>query len=154
MISCFARTCAIAIAVLTLAIAAFGQNASAAKVEVMTLPAATTSSAAFAELILKKTEVQADLEGLLLEYTEEYPRVKELRYVLTLLDREAIRLAKVKPAEASKLTQALGRLMTRKVDLETELWRLQASYKDEHPEVKRAKKKVEIFENAIAQILK
>ena len=154
MISCFARTCAIAIAVVTLAVAAFGQNTSQAKVEVMTLPAAITSSAAFAELILKKTELQAELEGLILEYTEEYPRVKEVRYVVALIDREAIRLAKVKPTDAAKLTEALGKLMTRKVDLETELWRLQGSYKDEHPEVKRAKKKVEIFENAIAQILK
>ena len=39
-------------------------------------------------------------------------------------------------------------------DLESELWRLQANYKDEHPEVKRAKKRIEIFENAIGQILK
>jgi type III secretory pathway component EscV len=154
MSSHFARACAIAIALLTLSIAAFGQNTSERKTDTTTLTASTTSSAAYAELILKKTELQSELEGLILEYTEEYPRVKEIRYVLTLFDGDIARLAKVKAADASKLTEALGKLMTRKIDLETELWRLQANYKDEHPEVKRAKKRVEIFENAIAQILK
>jgi len=154
MSSQFARACAIALALLTLSIAAFGQNTSERKTDTTTLTASTTSSAAYAELILKKTELQSELEGLILEYTEEYPRVKEIRYVLTLFDGGIARLAKVKSADASKLTEALGKLMTRKIDLETELWRLQANYKDEHPEVKRAKKRVEIFENAIAQILK
>ena len=154
MSSQFARAGAIALALLTLSIAAFGQNTSERKTDTTTLTASTTSSAAYAELILKKTELQSELEGLILEYTEEYPRVKEIRYVLTLFDGEIARLAKVKSADAAKLTEALGKLMTRKIDLETELWRLQANYKDEHPEVKRAKKRVEIFENAIAQILK
>ena len=154
MSSRFARTLAIALALLAGSITAFGQNTSEPKLDTTTLSPSTTSSAAYAELILKKTELQSELEGLILEYTEEYPRVKEIRHVLTLVDRETVRLAKVKPADASKLTGALGKLMARKIDLETELWRLQANYKDEHPEVKRAKKRVEIFENAIAQILK
>ena len=154
MSSHFFRACAIALSLLTLSIAAFGQTTSERKTDTTTLPASTTSSAAYAELILKKTELQSELEGLILEYTEEYPRVKEIRYSLTLFDLEIGRLAKVKAADASRLTEALGKLMTRKIDLEAELWRLQGNYKDEHPEVKRAKKRIDIFENAIAQILK
>jgi uncharacterized protein involved in exopolysaccharide biosynthesis len=119
-----------------------------------TAPASVAhSSAAYAELLLKRTELQSELESLMVDYTEEYPRVKEIRFVLSLIDRDAARLKNVKAADAAKLTLALGKLMTRKIELETELWKLRETYKDEHPEVKRAKKKVEIFEKAIAEIL-
>ena len=148
------RASAIAAFVLTLSVAALGQTNFEKRINAATLPVTTTSSAAYAELLLKKTELQSELEGLLLDYTDEYPRVKELRYVLSLFDRDTLRLANVKPADAGKLTQALGKLMMRKLELESELWRLEGNYKDEHPEVKRDKKRVQIFEEAIAQILK
>lgn len=112
-----------------------------------------SSSAAYAELLLRKTEVQSNLESLVLEYTEEYPKVKELRFVLGLIDRDIARLGQVKMADAGKLTLALGKLIVRRIELETDLWNLQRSYKDEHPEVKRAKRKVEIYEAAISEIL-
>lgn len=114
---------------------------------------APAGSAAHAELLLKKTELQAELESLVLEYTDEYPKVKEIRFVLGTFDRDLARLEKVKASEVGKLTVALGKLMLRRVELETDLWKLQQAYKDEHPEVKRAKRRVEIFENAIRQIL-
>jgi hypothetical protein len=113
-----------------------------------------TSSAAYAEIILKRTELQSDLESLVLEYTEEFPKVKEIRYVITLFDRDIERLKKVKADQSSKLTLALGRLIVKRIELETDLWKLQANYKDEHPEVKRAKRRVEIYESAISEILK
>ena len=111
------------------------------------------SSPAYAELLLKKTELQSELEALVLEYTEEFPRVKELRHVLSLVERDIGRVSKVKAAEAGRLSLALGKLMLRRIELETEMWKLQNNYKDEHPDVKRAKRKVEIFESAISEIL-
>ena len=114
---------------------------------------AVRSSPAFAELILKRTELRSELESLLVDYTDEYPRVKEIRYVLTLIDRDIARINKVKAADSSKLTLALGKLMLRRVELETELWNLDKNYKEEHPDVKRAKKKVEIYEAAVSEIL-
>ncbi len=111
------------------------------------------SSPAYAEVLLKRTELQSDLESLMLEYTEDYPKVKELRHTLGLLQKESQRIVAVKPAESSKLTLALGKLMVKKVELETELWGLQVIYKDDHPDVKRAKRKVEIYEAAIKEIL-
>ncbi len=111
------------------------------------------SSPAYAELLLKKTELQADLESLILEYTEDYPKVKEIRFTLGLIKKESERLTAVKPAETSRLTLALGKLIVRKIELETELWGLQINYKDDHPDVKRAKRKVEIYETAIKEIL-
>lgn len=112
-----------------------------------------SSSAAYAELVLKRTELRSDLESLVLEYTDEYPKIIEIRHVLTLFDRDIARIGKVKPADSSKLSVALGKLMLRRIELETELWNLQKNYKEEHPDVKRAKKKVEIYESAIGEIL-
>ena len=43
--------------------------------------------------------------------------------------------------------------MVRKVEAEVDLWRLQQSYADGHPDVKRAKRRLEIFEKAIKEIL-
>ena len=151
----FIRGCVLTVVVLCAAAISFAQATTAGKTEVVgALPASTTSSPAYAELLLKKTELQADLEALVLEYTEDYPRVKEIRATLLLCDREMLRLARVKTTDSGRLTLALGKLMAKKIDVETELWRLLQTYKDEHPEVKRARKKVEIFENAIAEILK
>lgn len=115
--------------------------------------AAVKSSAAFAEIILRKTELEAELESLLINYTEEFPKVKEMRFESDSLKRAIERLALVKSAEASKLTSALGKLMVRKAELETDLWNLRKKYDDNHPEVKRAGRKIAIYESAIKEIL-
>jgi hypothetical protein len=104
-------------------------------------------------LSLRKAELTAELESLLSEYTEDYPKIKEIKYSLQIVAEENLRLLRTKPAEADRLTPALGKLLVRKIELQTELWRLLQSYKDEHPDVKRAKRKVEVFEAAIKEIL-
>ena len=111
------------------------------------------SSPAYAELQLRRTELSSELESLLIDYNEEYPKIIELRYTVSLLDRDIARISKVKSTEASKLTLALGKLMLRRIELETDLWNLKRSYKDEHPDVKRAKRKVEIYESSVSDIL-
>ncbi len=111
------------------------------------------ATAAYAEIALKRADAEAELESLLVEYTEEFPKVRELKYSLTRIDAEAARLAAIKPADRERATATLGKLMVRKVDAELELWKLSQDYADAHPEVKRAKKKVEIFERAIKEIL-
>jgi hypothetical protein len=122
-----------------------------------TVPAASQEpfrgSPAYSELLLLRTELASGLEALILEYTEEYPKVKEMRHTLLLVERDSARLAKVKAADVSRLTLALGRLLVRKIELETELWKLRTNYKDEHPDVQRAKRRVEIYETAIGEIL-
>ena len=111
------------------------------------------SSPAYAELLLHKTELNSDLDSLLVDYTEEYPKVKAIRVELGFLKVEMDRLLAVNSADAGKLTLALGQLMLRKVSLETELDVLRTQFKDEHPDVRKAKKKVETFESAIKEIL-
>ena len=111
------------------------------------------SSPAYAELVLKRTEITSELESLIPDYTEEFPKVREIPFMVILIERDINKLAKVKPAESSKLTLALGKLMVRKIELETDVWNLLRTYKDEHPDVKRAKRKVEIYQAAINDIL-
>ena len=111
------------------------------------------ATAAFAEVALKRTDFEAELEALLVDYTDEFPKVKELKYALTTIEAESARLMAIKPSERGKATSALGKLMVRKVEAEVDLWKLQSDYADTYPEVRRAKKKVEIFEKAIREIL-
>jgi len=125
--------------------------------DVVAAPAQTTnpirSSGAYAEVLLRKTELQADLESFLSQYTEDYPKVKQTRYELEMISKDAERLLAVKPSDAAKLTTALGKMMVRKVELQLELWSLQQQLGDAHPDVKRARRKVEIYENAVKEIL-
>jgi hypothetical protein len=114
---------------------------------------AVRGSAAYSEVILRRTEVESELESLLLEFTEDYPKVKANRYMLTQLQKQLDTLAATKPGDVAKLTLALGKLMVKKVELDTDVWSLQQTLADGHPDVKRAKRKVEIFDKAIKEIL-
>ena len=107
------------------------------------------SSPAYAELLLRRTERESELEEFLLDYTEEFPKVKEIKFELSLINKEADKILAVQTSESGKLTLALGKLLVRKIELETDLWNLRRQYNDDHPEVKRAKRKVEVFERAI-----
>ena len=111
------------------------------------------ASPAYAEVLLKRTELEADLEDLLVSYTLEFPKVKEIQFQLELIKTEMNALFAVKLAESQKLTLALGKLIVRKIELETDLWNLKKKYSDDHPEVKKAKRKVLVFESAIKDVL-
>lgn len=117
------------------------------------VPRHVASSAAYAEILLDRTERTAELEALLADYTEEFPKIKELRRSLVLIELEVERLAKIKVSDAGKLTAALGKLIVRKVELELEVWKMSEAFRDEHPDVKRAKSRVNTYESAIAEIL-
>lgn len=110
-------------------------------------------SPAYAEILLRKTDLEANLEDLSIEYTDEYPKVKETRYELGLLNKELDKILAVNPNEAGKLTLALGKLIVRKAQLDTDLWLLLQRYGEEHEDVKRARRKVATFEKAIKEIL-
>ncbi len=114
---------------------------------------AAKSSQAYAEILLERTELESQLEDFLGDYTEDFPKVKQLRFQLALLRKETDKLFTVSTNEASKLTQALGKLIIRKIELETNLWNLKAQYNDDYPDVRKAKQKVAIFERAIREIL-
>jgi hypothetical protein len=123
-------------------------------------PASTTpaldsakASPAYAELLLRKTELQSELESLLIDFTEDYPRIKDIRMELDLLKVESDRILSVKPADSARLTLALGKLILGKLGHSVTLKRLLTQYQDGHPSVKKEKRQVEIYEAAIKEIL-
>lgn len=112
------------------------------------------SSSAYAEILLRKTELQADIEAFGADYTEESPKMIELRVELTSLDKSLEKVFAVRPSETGKLTQGLGKLIVKKAALDADLDRLLRKYSKEHPETKRAQRRVDRFNAAIAEILK
>lgn len=114
---------------------------------------AIRSTPAYAEVLLRKTDLEADLEDMIVSYTEENPKVKNTRYELGLINAALDKILAVDAAQASKLTLALGKLIVRKAQLETDLWSLQTKYGKDHVEVKRATRKVDVFEKAVKEIL-
>lgn len=111
------------------------------------------SSPAYAEILLRKTERESELEGFLLDYTDDFPKVKEIKFELELLQKQLDKISAVNASDAPKLSLALGKLLVRKTELEVDVWNLLRQYNAEHPEVKRAKRKVEVYEKAIKEIL-
>jgi hypothetical protein len=138
------------------AVACFGQTKSKPKTEPTNAPnvnatQAVKSTPAYAEVLLRKTELEATLDDLTIEFTDEYPKVKEARHELGLIRKEFDKISAV--ADTSKLTLALGKLILRKVQLETDVWALLQKYGEEHTDVKRARRKVSAYEKAIKEIL-
>lgn len=112
---------------------------------------AIRSSSAYAEVILRKTDLESDVESLLTTYTEEFPKLKESRYELGLIQKDLQTL--LSQSDAPKLTLALGKLLVRRAELNVALWSLQKRFGDDHPDVKRARKKASIFDAAVKEIL-
>ena len=112
------------------------------------------SSPAYAEILLRKTELQADLEAVVGAYTEANPRIVDMRFELSSLDKMLEKVFGVRPSETGKLTLALGKLIVKKAALDTEVARLLRTYTKENVEVKRASRRAEIFDEAIKEILK
>lgn len=113
---------------------------------------AAKSSPAYAELLVAKTELSAQLEDFA-DYTEDFPKIKEMRFQLDLLQKASDKMLALGVGDAAKLSLGLGKLVVRKTEFETSLWMLQKKYKDDYPEVKRLKRKVEVFDRAIREIL-
>lgn len=114
---------------------------------------AIKSSPAYAEVLYRQVLVKSELEELLIAYTDDFPKVKELRIEEDYLKQEMKRLLEANFADASKMSPALGKLIVGKVSIEVDLWNLLQKYNQENPEVKKLNRKIEIFENAIKEIL-
>lgn len=127
------------------------QNKPVVKPTPTTNAQAAKSSPAYSEVLFQKTELAAELETLLLDFTDDYPKVKDLRFEIGVLQKDLDKL--LASADASRLTQALGKLMVRKAELAADVFKLQRQYSDDHQDIKRAKRKVEVFEQAIKEIL-
>ncbi len=118
-----------------------------------TEPGPIRSSPAYAEALLRKTELESDLLSYSEDYTDENPKVIDARFELATLSKDIDRLFAVRPDDVQKLTLALGKLIVRRAEIETELNRLLRSYKPDHPQVIRARKKAELYRDALKEIL-
>jgi len=141
-----------AAALLTLSAALFAQETGKNKPEPAE-PEYVRASAAFAEVVYRSAVLEAELEELLIRYTDEFPKVVETRFELSRLKAAVKKLSEVPEDESSKLTLALGKMLVQQAAYATELDGLKRRYSDTHPEVKRAARKLEIFEKAVARIL-
>lgn len=128
-----------------------GLQASAQAKNVSNVTQSIKATPAYAEVILSKAELQSEVESLLDSYTEEYPKVKESRYELGLIQKDVEKL--LSQTDVSKLTQALGKMIVRRAELNTNLWALQNRLGAEHPDVKRARRKAESFDIAVKEIM-
>ena len=111
------------------------------------------SSSAFAEVSLRKVELEAEIESYLADYTEQNPKVIDARNELRFLVGDLDRIFAVRPTEVARLTEALGKMIVRRAALEADVERLMRAYSKDHPNVKRAKRKAVIFEASIREIL-
>jgi hypothetical protein len=114
---------------------------------------AIKSTSAYAEVLLRKTELDSRLEDFSVAYTEDFPKVKETRYELSLIEKDLAKLLSLGNSDLTKLTLALGKLIVRRAELETDLWSLQAKFSADHPDVKRAQRRAATFQKAVGDIL-
>ncbi|NNE99058.1 MAG: hypothetical protein HKN25_08570 [Pyrinomonadaceae bacterium] len=110
-------------------------------------------SPAFAELILRRAELESSLAELLVSYKEEFPKVKETRYELDVIRADIKEISSTSASQTGKLTLSLGKLLVRRAELATDYWVLKNRYSDQHPSTKKSKRKLEIFERAIKEII-
>ena len=111
------------------------------------------SSAAYIELILHKAGIEAELLDMSVEYTDEYPKVKELKLEVQFVQAELVNLQELSAAVLPRLTESFARLLLQKIKMQVDLAGLRAVHKDDHPDVKRAMHRVDIYEKAIKDVL-
>ena len=75
------------------------------------------SSAAYSEVLLRRTQLQADLEALVPDYTEANPKIINLPHGAGGTDQMGEKMYNVRPAETGKLTLALGKLIVDQAQL-------------------------------------
>ena len=129
------------------------QGAQAQTAQASEASSSVKTSPAYAEIMVRKVELQSDLEAMLLDYKEEFPKIRSMRREIEILDASIEMLMKMPPSANGKMTSTVGRLIVRRAELETESSETAARYGGDHPEVRRAKKRVEVFERAIRELL-
>jgi len=111
------------------------------------------ASPAFAEVLLRKTDLAAEAEAIGADHTDESPKMLDLRYEIAGLDRYLAKMLALAPTDTARLTIALGKLIVKRMSLDAELSRLSRTLNSAHPDYKRAQKRVAVFDAAIKEIL-
>jgi hypothetical protein len=122
-------------------------------IEAREKPAKIADTGAFAEVYAAKVEVETELKVLTMDYADETPQVREKKLERDLLERE-IRWLEALPSTAhEKMNFALGRLLVKKTQAEAALKNLLQNYADEHPLVKKARTRIEVYNSEVQKLL-
>lgn len=108
---------------------------------------------AYAEVFAARVEAEAELKVLTTDLTEETAQVREKKLERDLLDREVRWLTALPSTSHEKMTTALGRLLVRKTQAEVSLKMLSANYAESFPSVKKARTRIEVYNNEIQKLL-
>jgi len=111
------------------------------------------TTSAYSMLIIRKVEVEAELEKVLSEYTGDHPRAKIKQFELDALGVEVARMAETAESNLVRLTPAYGTLILQKVKLASEMQALLFEYTSEHPNVRRKEVELNLLEHEIAKLL-
>lgn len=114
---------------------------------------ALKSSAAYGELIAAQAEAKVDLKILLFDYKEAAPQVVAKQKLIESYKTEIAKLEAMPATIAPKLTLALGRLLVKKIEAEAELNDLIEEYAEEHPSVKKARVRFQVFTEETNKLL-
>ena len=109
---------------------------------------------AYSLLIQRKVKVQAELEGLLREYTSDWPKAKGLQFELDTLRAEMEKMAEVVEPQVARLTAGYGALILRRVTLATEIHMLAEQESPSWPPLKDKQRELELLEKEILELAK
>jgi hypothetical protein len=108
---------------------------------------------AYAEVYAARVEADADLKVLSTDLTEETVQVREKKLERDLLAREIRWLEALPLLSHDKMTMALGRLLVRKTQAEVSLKMLSENYAESFPTVKKAKTRIEVYNDEIQKLM-
>ncbi len=111
------------------------------------------TTAAYAELVLRKVALQADLEGSLATMARDNPAVTAKQSEIDAVSAELDQLCKVPRAKQVYLNENYAKLLLHKVELAGRLKSLLVRYTPEHPEVKRTQAELNALVREMAKIM-
>ncbi|MDQ3917111.1 MAG: hypothetical protein M3348_01295 [Acidobacteriota bacterium] len=134
--------------------AAAGAPAASARQCVPAAPRDPKATPAYALLAVRKASVEAELKALSKLYTAAHPDVRGKRFELNAVMVEMEKMRASAGDRVPKLSDAYGKLVLRKVAVETELDGLRRSYAAGHPEVSRKRDELLALGRELEELLR
>lgn len=111
------------------------------------------ATSAYSMLMLRKVAVEAELEKVLSEYTNEQPKVKIKQFELDALNCEMEKMIETPESNWVKLTSTYGKLILQKVRLKSETQALLLEYTSDYPKVRLKEVELNLLDHEIAKIM-
>ena len=109
---------------------------------------------AYGVLVLRKADLEAELQMMLARFTEAHPDVRLKKIELDVLEREMKRMETVAQEGLPKFTATYGNLILHQVKVEVELETLMAQLSEQHPDVKNKRAELDILKREIDKVLR